>query len=376
MQTDFEGYYLDGHTAGRQKAVIRITVTGLHISTENGPTCWWPYDEIRQTQGFYRGEQVRLERGENICEVLLVPDAQFFEALRHVVPKQAVLFHGPTHRSRRITIILVSALGTIGFVAFLYLFGIPVIASRAAPFVPVSWEEHLGQAVVGHLAPPDRRCDDETRVQAIEKISQILTSTLPKKRYRFRVIVMNDPRVNAFAAPGGYIVIFRGLLEMAETPEELAGVLAHELQHIVHQHVTCALFQHASIRLLLAAMAGDANSAMSFGLESARFLATLRYSREHEEEADREGMKMVLRARIDPRGMITIFEKLQKEGKRSLRVPTYLSTHPNLETRIRLFKSLADKSQIMPVPLLEGNDWSDIRRLCEKQGNVLKRGRP
>jgi len=366
MQTDFEGYYLDGQTAARQKAVVRITVTGLNISTETGTTCWWPYDEIRQTQGFYRGEHVRLERGENICEVLLVPDVQFFEALKHVVPKQAVQFHGPAHRSRRITIILVSALGTIGFVTFLYLFGIPVIVSRAAPYVPVSWEEHLGQAVVDHLAPSDRQCHDETSVQAIERITQILTSTLSEKRYRFRVIVMNDPRVNAFAAPGGYIVIFRGLLEMTETPEELAGVLAHELQHIIHQHVTCALFQHASIRLLLAAMAGEANSAMSFGLESARFLATLRYSREHEEEADREGMRMVLAARIDPRGMITLFEKLQKEGETSLRVPTYLSTHPSIENRIKFFKSLADRSQIIPVPLLEGEDWGNIRRLCEK----------
>ncbi len=365
MQTDFEGYYLDGHTAARQKVVVRITVTGLHISTESGTTHWWPYHEIRQTQGFYNGEPVRLERGESICEVLLVPSAQFFEALNHVVPTQAVQFHGPGRRSRRITIILLCAIGTIGIVVFLYFLGIPAIASRAAPYVPASWEERLGQAVVEHLAPSDRRCHDETRVLAIEKITQILTSSLSKKRYAFRVIVMNDPRVNAYAAPGGYIVISRGLLEMVETPEELAGVLAHELQHIIHQHVTCALLQHASIRLLLAAMAGDANSAMSFGLESARFLATLRYSREHEEEADREAMKMVLSARIDPRGMITIFEKLKKEAKRSLRVPTYLSTHPNIESRIKLFKSLADQSHIVPVALIEGDEWSDIRRLCE-----------
>ena len=62
IQTDWEGHYLDGQTAARQRVSIRLMRLGLHVTTERGATLWWPYEEIRQTQGFYSGEQVRLER--------------------------------------------------------------------------------------------------------------------------------------------------------------------------------------------------------------------------------------------------------------------------------------------------------------------------
>ncbi|MGH8058953.1 MAG: DUF7092 domain-containing protein, partial [Candidatus Entotheonellia bacterium] len=62
-QTDWQGFYLDGRTAARHLATIRLMQSGLEVSTDHGLTLWWPYAEIRQTQGFYAGEQVRLERG-------------------------------------------------------------------------------------------------------------------------------------------------------------------------------------------------------------------------------------------------------------------------------------------------------------------------
>ncbi len=72
MRTDWQGYYLDGKTAARHRATIRLMQSGLEVTTDSGTTLWWPYEEIRQTQGFYAGEQVRLERGGETPEVLLV----------------------------------------------------------------------------------------------------------------------------------------------------------------------------------------------------------------------------------------------------------------------------------------------------------------
>ena len=368
MRTDWEGYYLDGRTAARHRATIRLTHSGLEVTSEGGATLWWPYGEIRQTQGFYAGEQVRLERGGETPEVLLVPDAAFLTDLHRIAPKLARRFHDPTRRRMRARLTLLAALGAIGVATVLYLWGIPALAALVASRVPVSWEERLGQAVVEHLAPPGKRCADPTRGRVIGDIIATLTAPLSRPPYTFRVMVVNNSTVNAFAAPGGYIVIFRGLLERTRTAEELAGVLAHELQHILQRHATRALLQHASTGLLIAALAGDASGAMTYGLESARALGTLRYSRRNEEEADAEGMRLLLAAGIDPAGMIAFFDVLRKEGGEAPGLLTYLSTHPSPADRIEGLKALAAQSQRRPVKLLPDYDWRDITKICQAVG--------
>jgi Zn-dependent protease with chaperone function/predicted Zn-dependent protease len=379
MRTDWQGFYLDGRTAARHRATIRLMQSGLEITTESGTTLWWRYEEIRQTQGFYAGEQVRLERGGETPEVLLVSDTTFLTDLRQVAPKLTTYFHDPARRRMRAKLTLLAALGAIGITTALYLWGIPALAALVASRVPVSWEERLGQAVVEHLAPPEKRCADPERARVINDIVTALTAPLPRPSYTFRVMVVDDPTVNAFAAPGGYVVIFRGLLERTRSAEELAGVLAHELQHVFQRHATRALLQHASTGLLIAALAGDASGAMTYGLESARALGTLRYSRQNEEEADAEGMRMLLAAGIDPAGMIAFFKVLQKEGGEAPGLLAYLSTHPNPGDRIESLKSLASQSQRTPVKLLPDYDWGDITKICHAAGSRSreeKRARP
>jgi predicted Zn-dependent protease len=200
----------------------------------------------------------------------------------------------------------------------------------------------------------------------IDEIITTLTAPLANSPpYTFRVMVLNDTTINALAAPGGYIVIFRGLLERTQTAEELAGVLAHELQHIRQRHATRALLQYVSTGLLLAAITGDASGVTAFGLESARTLAALQYSRQNEEEADAEGMRMLLAAGVDPAGMIAFFELLRKEEKRTPGFLKYLSTHPSTEDRIQRLRSLASQSRGGPVKLLQGHDWRDVRNMCQ-----------
>ncbi len=138
--------------------------------------------------------------------------------------------------------------------------------------------------------------------------------TLPEPRYPFRVIVANNPTVNALATPGGSIVVFRGLLERTENAEELAGVLAHEIQHVMHRHSTKAILRQASAGVLMAALVGDVSAVVAFGLQSARTLGDLRYSRQAELEADRDGARMLHAAAVDPAGMVSFFQAMQKRG--------------------------------------------------------------
>jgi predicted Zn-dependent protease len=366
MDKDLKGYYLDGQTAIRQLALIRVMPKGLKIKTESGAQLWWPNDEVRLQQHFFGSGQVRLEKDGENPEMLLVPRNTLFRALRQVDPGMAKkLADRPRHKIR-VVLPLSASLAIVGITTILYLWGIPAATSLLASKVPISWEEHLGQATVEKLAPADKRCLNPNLNQFMDEMIATLTAPLSRTPYTFRVIVVDDPRVNAFAAPGGYIIIFRGLLERTQTPEELAGVIGHELQHILHRHPTRALLQQASTGLLLVALAGDVKGAMSFGLEGARILGTLRYSRELEETADLEGMSMLLASGVDPAGMITFFEKMSREGEKSPEILTYLSSHPDPESRIARLKLLAAQSQHRPTKLLQGHNWQVIRRACEK----------
>ncbi len=365
IQTEWEGYYLDGQTAARQRVSIQLMRLGLHVTTERGDTLWWPYEEIRQTQGFYSGEQVRIERGGEFAEALLVSDKEFLVQLHQIAPELATKFHDPARRKTRGRLALLAALASIGILVVLYLWGIPALSGFVASLVPVSWEERLGQAVVEHLAPPAIRCTDTNRTPVISEILTALTTHSPTSPYTIRVILVNDSSINAFAAPGGTIVLLRGLLEQTQTPEELAGILAHELQHILNRHSTRALIQHVSMGLLLAAITGNTSGTAAYGLEGARILGSLRYSRQNEEEADAGGMRMLLEAGIDPMGMIAFLELLKKRTSESPSILKYLSTHPGTEDRIEKLKSLAGQSQHRPAKLLAGHDWSEIKKICQ-----------
>ena len=370
LKTVWEGVYFDGRTASRQAVKVTVTGNALHIvkqdGKESGPDLWWPYEEIRQTQGFHSGEQVRLEKGDELPEAIVVDDDMFLAAIHQIAPDAPARFHNPAHRSLRLQFLLLAGAGAILVVWALYFWGIPLLADRAAARVPVSWEEQLGREVVGEMAPANRRCADPERIGVLDQIVSALTAPGPDSPYTFVITVVNDPAVNAFAAPGGQIVIYQGLLEKTESPEELAGVLAHEMQHIVQRHATKALFREMSMSVLFAAVVGDA-SGLTTVLDAAQTIGALRYRRSDEAEADREGMKAVQAARIDPMGMIRFLTKLEESSGDMPRAAEYFSTHPLTRNRIEQLSRLAAQADYTPVPLLPGYQWAEMGKICDVQ---------
>ncbi len=365
MRRTWEGHYLDGRSATRQPVTIQPLRAALHFTTADDRRFTWPYAKIRQTQGNYEGEHVRLEYGEQIPEVLVVTDATFLTALHEIAPELTTQMHDPSRRNARIRLTAYAAIGAVGVCAALYLWGIPMLVAIATPMVPVSWEKQLGATVVDRLAPEDARCTDPGRLAVIQALVTRLSRAAPENPYEISLYVVDVPQVNAFAAPGGYVVIFRGLLEATERPEQLAGVLAHEVQHVYKRHTTRAILEHASTSLLLAAVAGDVSGAMAYGMEVARQMGTLRYSRGHEEEADTEGMKLMIAAGIDPMGMAEFFEILHKTHPNMPDSLQYLSSHPSTQARIEELKRLAQSSSQDEAPLLQGMDWSHITSICK-----------
>jgi predicted Zn-dependent protease len=328
----------------------------------------WPYTAVRLTQGQYPGEQVRLEKGDGPgAEVLLLQDPAVLDRLRLLAPHLVGRLTGPSHERARIGFAAMAAAAAIAVAAGLYLWGIPAVAHVLAPRVPAAWEVRLGESVVAHLAPADRRCTAPPVNEAMRQLVDKLRAGAPAAPYPIRVIIVRDRQANAFAVPGGTVVVLTGLLEITSSPEELAAVLAHELQHIFRRHATRALLEHASAGLILTALMGDATGILAFGLEGARTLAVLRYSRRNEEEADAEGLRMMVAAGIDPRGMLAFLKRLEaKEGPTSL--PTYLSTHPDTGARIARLRGAAAAQTFPPVALPGVQDWQAIARGCGPAG--------
>lgn len=365
LQSVWTGYYLDGQSAHRQDVTVQLQHYGLCITTESGRTYIWPYETVRQTHGTCMGEQVRLQRHEAVPESLVIPHRTFLTALQQRAPQITSLPFPPQQHTRRLLYTCVAASATLGILASLYLWGIPALAGLVAAYLPVAWEERLGQSIVQHLAPEIRRCTDPLRLRIIEEIMATLTAPLADQPYTLRLLVVDDATLNAFAAPGGYIVLFRGLLTHTRSAEELAGVLAHEMQHILQRHATRLLLQHASTGMLLSALRGETRNGLGYGLESARLLAALRYSRQMEEEADIAGMQLLQAAGIDAKGMITLFATLKEASGDYPSFLTYVSTHPSPETRLQRLTALASTIPRPTTKLLPNYDWHDINNVCQ-----------
>jgi predicted Zn-dependent protease len=242
---------------------------------------------------------------------------------------------------------------------------VPALAVRLTAYVPIEWEEEMGAALMGELAPAELACADPERLRVVEALAQQLAQASPVAPYTIRVAIVDDSLVNAVAAPGGYIVVFRGMLEQAETPEEVAGVLAHEIQHVVLRHGTTAVLKELPLRLVTVA-AGDAGGVLG----AATTLGSLRYRRGDEEAADREGLRMLRAARISPEGMIQFFERLAAQGADAPAGLSYLSTHPRSAERIETLRQLVAADPFEHEPLLQGYDWSTVRAPCPTPTSV------
>lgn len=367
MPTSWIAHYLDGRTATRHRVTITISPTALHLLLSSGETKQWPYDHIRQTQGAYSGEPVRLEFGPEPAEALVISTPTLLTAMHTAAPTMVQHFHNPSWRKTRLRWTLCAALGVLLMVVGLYRWGIPGMAAVATPYVPLAWEESLGRQVVEHLAPEARQCHDPHRLRKLDQVVQVLTAIHPASPYHIRLSVVDAPAINAFAAPGGRVVILRGLLENTASPEQLAGVLAHELQHVYQRHTTRAILEQTATTFLLTAISGDLSGGLAWDLEGARTMGSLHYNRTHEREADIEGLRMMQAARLDPAAMIAFYSTMQNGAEGHADPPDFLSTHPDMGERLATLITLAGPPPAEVHTLLPGEDWKDIRTLCRLQ---------
>lgn len=356
---EWEGFYYDGRTAAREAVTLSLEGNRLRIRRADGSTMLWPLSLVRQTQGGYSTEQIRIEFGDDPAEALLVNDPAFAAEIRAASPvaKRAV------RRQWKTSHILGWSAAALAIVIALYVWGGPALASWAANRLPASWEVAMGESLAEHVVRDGRVCADADSVPELRAVLTRLIDAGPPSPYPFHVLVVRDTVVNAFAAPGGFVFLNSGLLKAAETPEELAGVLAHEIQHVTLRHSTRAILREVPLRVALGSVSGG--SGIEATASTVASIGALRYRRADEAEADREGMRLLQAAQIDASGMISFMRTLDEEHGDAPEFVMYLSSHPRTADRIAELEALATQSRYESRPVLDAAAWQRLRSLCD-----------
>ena len=204
--------------------------------------------------------------------------------------------------------------------------------------ISMDQERAMGKQFDQQLRTEKKVIDDPQTVAYLQGLSDRLMKGAPDSPIKsFHVRVVVDPAVNAFAAPGGQLYVNSGLVKAAANESELAGVMGHEMGHGVQRHVTEQLSKIYGLELLTGfALGQNPGIAQQLVAQLGGQVVALKFSRDAEREADKLAVRYTSAARIDPNGLVTFFEKLQKqEGKSPPEYVGWLSTHPLTKDRIR-----------------------------------------
>ena len=360
--------YFDGASAAPEPVVVRFGARSLVVTDHAGVArAHWPLARLRAVSA--RGDRVaQLAPEADSAERLAVEDREMVAALEAVCPR---LYARETDRRGGGRAIFWGA-GAVAAVFALVLAILPALAGQLAPLIPPERERQIGTAVVTQLralvgaagdAPPGF-CTATEGVAALDAMTGRLerTRALP---HPLRVSVIDHPMVNAFAAPGGRVVLFRGLIDKAATPEEVAGVLAHEIAHVAARDPTVGVLRTAGTAGILGLLVGDVFGA-SIAVATSEMLLNAHYRREAEARADRTAHAMLADAGLPTDPFAAFFERLAREHGEVDGVLRYFSSHPALGDRAEAAAAADDGRSGRFRPALTDQQWVALGGICRE----------
>lgn len=218
--------------------------------------------------------------------------------------------------------------------------------------LPTEWERKLGESTLENFRSQHGFIDSQEINRQLGELTRPLLHEIEQNRFNFELYISRDENINAFALPGGYIVINSGLILEASNAEEILGVLAHEIAHVTEQHGIRGIIKTVGIYSMAQALLGDASGIMAFIANAAPLLINQSYSRDFEAEADETGYNLLVESGIDPDGLYSFFNRIREEEKKLLRSVdnanvqrllektfSLLSTHPATDDRIARLRS-------------------------------------
>jgi Zn-dependent protease with chaperone function len=203
--------------------------------------------------------------------------------------------------------------------------------------VPISWEIELADSAYEEIEENIKPVDDPRLKAVLRALTDRLAAVLPNNKYQFQLQIIDEPTPNAFALPGGRILVTTGLFAAADRPEEIAGVLAHEIAHVTRRHGLRQIITTAGSYYVLKVFISDERGFLSLISHGSQLLVRQSFSRELEREADEAGWHYLAAANIDPRGLADFLRKLMADRltrKLEQSPLQFLSSHPPTTERI------------------------------------------
>lgn len=255
--------------------------------------------------------------------IVLPPGHPLVSTLKDAYHKNDKSWFGQLMRQKLLFLGLVVA----GLGVCLYALSIFVLPGIALSLITPEQEAKLGkQFFDGYMQ--GERIDSSATVH----LQQFADNMKLTNNYELHAYVVLDAEVNAFALPGGYIIINTGILKKMKSYEELAALLGHEVTHINERHSLRSMLGSISTGIFLSIITGDASGITSFLMNNAEKIRQLSYSRKLEQQADDESVALMVKNNVNPRGMIELMKRLQEEEE--IKVPKLLSSHPLTQDRI------------------------------------------
>jgi predicted Zn-dependent protease len=247
--------------------------------------------------------------------------------------------------------------GLIWFVAACFL-GV-FLATGIRPLahvIPWSWEKKLGYAIGPVVGAEECRYSHEADA-LLQRLVQRLYPIGPEDAgFPIEVRVVKSPVINAYAALGGKITINSGLLNKAGSPEEVAGVLAHEIEHVHHRHIMEGAIIHLFTAEGIHFIFGTGSSTAGF----AEYFLRMDFTRSQETQADEEGLRRLQNAHIDNRGFKRFFERMEKEDT----ALKFLSDHPSNRARMEMTDDFPNKDI---QPIMTEAEWKVLKEYCKEK---------
>lgn len=345
--------FLDGRSAKAHPAEVEI-VDGVLIIRADGAEHAWPLKGVSVDQ--HAGE-ARLSHAKSRDARLVIPLADW-KTLSGPHGK-AIARRG----GRRETALVVSlaAVG-LGITAFVF-WGVPALSGPLARATPVGFEQRMGENFENQMGVLFQRCDGQEGQYLLEDLGRRIAAKADTP-FDVRVRAVHAPMINAFALPGGPILVTDDLIREAETPDELSAVIAHEVSHIEKRHVMQAVWRSLGIGLLLDAVVGGGSGAGQQAVILAGQATDLRYGRDAESEADQRGQSLLHALGLSSKGMAPFFARLDRsEGVDE--AAEFMATHPDSRRRADAARS---RERTGAAAFTE-TEWAAVKAACSAPSN-------
>ncbi|MBC7698489.1 MAG: M48 family metallopeptidase [Bacteroidia bacterium] len=292
------------------------------------------FSNIKATVGGFDHNQLQLHWQVGTQTYMLMPaNAAAEKALHATLPVSSIIglksWKTNTKAQSMVWNTIVYGAGLIALLLVLFVWQYDNVMTWVASKISMETEKKIGDSVLKSLKLQGNLLEKGAAVDAVKKVGNQLTQG---SRYHYQWFVVQDDAINAFAVPSGIIFINSGLLKKADSANELAAVLAHEVQHVERRHALKNMLNSAGVASVVLMVLGDANAVM---LVIAQQVSTQYFSRQVEAEADLKGAELLNQKHIDASGMVSFFKKMDAAYKNKDDTPEWLSSHPETLARIK-----------------------------------------